>query len=70
MNMLPIKARTLLLDTVTAVSERINQSYKIRKIRHQKAVTHPLKHICETINQTLTAQQIGSWRYNVTSGAS
>jgi len=69
MNMLPIKGRMLLLDTVTATSEMINQSYKIMKIRHQKAVSHPLKHVCETINQTLTVQQIGSWQYNITHSA-
>lgn len=66
--MLPIKGRSLLMDTVTTVSEMINWSYKIRKIRHQKAVTHPLKPICETINQAPTTLQIGSWQYNVTHG--
>lgn len=69
-SMPPIKGRTLLLDTETAVSEIINQSYKIWKIRHQKAVTHPLKPICESINQTQTAQQTGSWHYNITCSAS
>lgn len=58
------------MDMVTTASEMINQSYKIRKIRHQKAVTHPLKTICETINQAPTTLQISSWRDNVTCGAS
>lgn len=59
----------LLLDVVSTASEMINQSYKTGKIRHQKSVTHPLKHICETVNQTPTTQQIGSWHCNVTCGA-